>query len=268
MFKALIFLFPWVLHGFYYTPWMRESLEFRFTPSYKYAAYTKIQSGDPKNFSDHEHRFKGELFFTSLGTWQAQLELAFNNTAVYSWNFEYVGISASNQLLNDIGGDPLSLKVGANFVYVTPNRLRSLIVPYQNSINFTPFVILGKEMDKLYGWDRRYFAFVGLQIPTEGRPALEADLFMQGRFDGSSWIGSVFLKSMWGMGSKTTIDPLQFTQWSSYKFREIHLGLQLQQDNTPWCTFNIEILFPIYAKTYPSNLYLGEINTSIPFSIF
>lgn len=239
------------LHSFEQNPWLPEPYIIQCKPSYTYSHYPYIQGAVGSDFSSNNSQaaFLAELAF--LDGWDAQCEVAFMQSRIKPFGFEDGGALVRYCFFDDIKGDPVSLVVGGNVVFVPGGRLKDPTVPYHNVSNFELMISLGKEYANESYWKTRWYAFLAAGIANKGAPWVKALATLSANAKNKIFF-DLEASSYFGFGSQKQIDPFRFYGYGNVHHSSIDLAFKAHT-----FVWKGEVMFAytrrLLARSFPAN---------------
>lgn len=259
-------LLPLSLFSLNYDPWFGQTWLFYLTPSYEYRYYPDVDNGTCQ-YSSHDNLAKVNLDFSFLPQWDIQLEGIFASTSRLSWGTQAIGSSLRYLHYNDVEGDPLSLTFNGNLFYVPTRSQKDPSTPFHSTLNFELGAALGKEIDKVYNWSYRIWAYGGAGIANRGAPWTRAII----AFDSNIYqrhLLRIFTHGYFGFGGIEEVNIDNLRGYANIDHQSIDVGLRYAYEFDIWGNLSLEYFYRPFAHSYPERLHSVTISYTLPFSLF
>jgi len=266
--RVLLFLCPLSLFAFDVAPWFTPLAEFILRPSYSYRYYPDIdRARNPSHYSSHDHLIDLNLGVNFWPDWDCQIETGFSSTRMLSWGTQRVGLQVRHLLMDDVAGAPVSLTVGAQAFFVPTRNMRDPSSPYHAQGNLELGVAVGKEIDKVYDWQYRFYGFVGIGTANRGYPWLRPLLSAAFKFRRNHEF-ELFTEGYFGFGRRHHVDIRRFNGYAKIMHQSIDIGGSYHYLFKVWGSLGIQYSYRFYARAFPENASIFTIEYTFPFSIF
>lgn len=258
---------PVLTFGLEKDPWFTDFLEFQFRPSYEYNFFHKIDnSSRPLKKTIHTHVVGAGLEVTAPETWNWEMEIEFADTESASWGYRSFALQIRKLWLDDVCGDPVSLSSGIVYRDASSRFLKAFSTPYHARGNFELHTAMGKEWSQDCYWRFRIFALGAVGQGTHGAPWLRGDLTLWGNFQDRQQV-SLYAKSYFGLGSKTTVPIDHFHGWANIGHHSVDLGGSYRVQFGIYGALRFDYLYRIYARSYPEGVNFFILSYQFPFSV-
>ena len=259
---------PILLGGLDVSPWFGDFLEFYLAPSYIYRYYPDIESGkNPTNYSSHDQFLRIDLNTMIWPQLDIGLEAEFSNTRKLKWGTESAAIQGRYQFLDDVSGDPITFTGGLNIRWVPSRALRDVSTPYHSDVNVEFSAAIGKEIDYIYDWTYRFYAFLGIGFANHGYPWMRPVLSFEGKF-ADRHLYQIFAESYLGFGPKQSVNVRKFRGYAKIGHKSIDLGLAYRYKFDIWGSIGLDYSYRVYAHAFPERAHTLMLRYSLPFSFF
>ncbi|MDN3506206.1 MAG: hypothetical protein P0S96_03150 [Simkaniaceae bacterium] len=268
MLKYLLLLFPCFCFALEEKPWFGDCLEFHLRPLYEYNFFDKVDNAVPSQkgtFNTHVLAFG--LDTTVPDTWNYELELEFADTTPVSFGYRSFAMQVRKLWLDDVCGDCVSLTTGLSYRDASTRMRKALSTPYHARANFELNTAIGKEWSHGCYWNFRAYGVFAVGQGTEGSPWLRGDFFLWYNICDCHQF-SLFAKSYWGLGDKTTVPIDNFKNWSRIGHQSIDIGGSYRYGLGVWGWLRFDYLYRPYARSYPEQVHFFIFSLDFPFSIF
>lgn len=258
-----------LVFGLEQSPWLDFPYEFHFNSAFNESYYSNISNANnqkAKYKNSFNEQLRLNLDVTTLALLEAEIEMEFFQTKATNFTLESIAMEVRKQVSDDIQGDFLSTTLGSSFRYVPDHALNDPFVPYQGLLNFEANLALGKEFDQAFDWTKRGYLFLATGIANQGAPYLKVNgVFEMHRMHN---LFGFFFNTYFGFGTKSKIDLNRFHGYGKIEHQSIDLGLRYRYLFDIYGSLSFELLYRVYAFSFPRNLTSIEIRYCFPFSIF
>lgn len=266
--RLLFFLFPLSLAAFEVSPWLTPIAEFQFQPSYSYRTYPNVsRARNPSRYSSHDHLIDLNLGVQCWPNWDVQVEWEFSNTRKLSWGTQRLGMQVRYLILDDVAGDPVSLAVGSQIFFVPTRNMRDPSSPYHAQGNLELGAAIGKEIDKVFNWQYRFYGFVGVGTGNRGYPWLRPLLSAAFNYHNRHHI-EAFSEGYFGFGKRHSVDIRRLNGYAKILHQSIDVGLSYHYLFQIWGALGVQYSFRVFAHAFPEYTSIFTIEYHLPFSIF
>ena len=198
---------------------------------------------------------------------EVELELDFSKTHKLPFGLQRTGAGARYLLLDDIGGDVVTLTLGAQAFFVPTRNMRDVSSPYHSQGNLELNVAMGKEWFGMTNYATCLWGFVGVGDGNRGRPWIRPELHLQTQF--SKALLGLYSKGYVGLGQMKEIVLSQFDNgYANIKHRSIDIGAQCQLAMGVWGDLNLHYEYRVFAYSYPERASIFYLLYRLPFSVF
>ena len=265
--RRLLLLLPLALFAFDYEPWFPELLEVNFIPSYQYRHYPSINGARPKNHSSTDHVVNLGLAMTFAPDWHAQVETEFADTSKRDWGFRDAAAQIRHIVLDDTGGDPISLAIGGITRWTKTRYLQDPSTPYAANFDLELSMAVGKEFTNTYDWLYRLWGFLGAGIGNRGSPWLRPILTFQGNLRDRN-IYTFFTEGYFGFGKKRFVNTNNFNGYGPVRHQSIDIGVAYTRMMGIYGSLKIAFAYRPFAHNFPRKASTCTITYYFPFSPF
>ena len=248
-------------------PWFRPPLDLIGQAEVNPSFFPSVKDGfDPLDYHSQNLLVKGALLFPILPTIDVEGEITLFRSSKYPFGFESAALQSRILLLDDLGGDPISLDVGCSMRFVGRKRVHDVATPYHNRANFELTTAVGKEWQKGRTWFSRCYLVLGLGQANRGYPwtrfYLRGDqkLFSQLAVEG-------FLAGYFGLGPRNTVDLAHFPSYAYIQHQNIDIGVGLSYFFKVYGEISFSYGYRLFAHAFPEKNQTFKLTYSIPFSL-
>ncbi len=234
---------PWL--GNYMQLEWRQNFAFETFPHYDSTAHIKHQGDRPLFFNTSlSLRFKEFFSF--------EVEGVVANTRRQSGGVDHLKGTGRFLILNDIGGDPLSLVLGGSYIQAFIPSLHDPSSFHHGRSQGECFISIGKEKAVEADWLGRLWAFGGIGFAEKGFPWLRGQIAYESKFNEQlEW--RLFINGLKGMGSK----PLKLHDFQGYgaiNHGSLDLGMRLTYQLPIYGNISFEYTRRLYTQNFPSQV--------------
>jgi hypothetical protein len=266
-FLFLLF-FPLALVAFEMDPWFTPLAEFQLRAAYSYRYYPSVDRAvNPTSYSSHDHIGDINLGVSPHPNWDVQAELNVAKTDRLSFGIQRVGLQGRYLWLNDVAGDPVSLTTGLSLFFVPTRNMDDVSSPYHAQGNAELGMAVGKEIDHVFDWICRFYAFLGAGIANRGSPWLRPLLSCQFQCRNTHRL-QLFAEGYFGLGNRKQVNIRQFTGYAKLRHQSIDMGLNYTYHFDIWGDLSLQYAYRVFAKSFPEKASTFMIKYCLPFSIF
>ncbi|PCI78151.1 hypothetical protein COB21_01400 [Candidatus Aerophobetes bacterium] len=248
-------------------PYFHKLAEFNFTPQVGGRLYDNVSHlKSEKKYSSKDVLVDFNLGVRCLPEVDVQAELDFSRTHRLNFGLQRVGAQARYQLLDDIGGDPVSLILGGQFFYVPTRNMRDVSSPYHGQTNLEAGVSVGKEWSLNLTYVARLWGFVGMGQANRGLPWIKSQLHL----DTKCFLGRIFLygKGYFGLGNTKEINLARFDNgYGNIEHRSVDLGIKYLAKIGVWGDLTLGYQYRIWAYAFPEKTTIFYLAYRYPFSV-
>lgn len=248
-------------------PWYGDVFEFDFRAGYEYNFFKRVDQGRPQLHSTfNTNVFGAELDFTAPETWNWEAELEFAATSKVS-GYRSFALQVRKLWLDDVACDPISLSTGFVYRDASTHLRKALSTPYHARANFELNAAIGKEWSRCCDWIFRSYIVAAIGQGTRGSPWLRGDLHLWWNIEDRHQF-SLYGRSYFGLGSRTTVPVKDFRGWSHIGHQSIDLGIGYRYCFGIYGSLKFDYLYRVYARSYPERVNFFVFTYDLPFCCF